>query len=365
MRNLLFLISLLIIASCSDNDRLKENVKNNPKERIENTDFNNFIDLFEKVKIINLQTTEESLIGSIETLICVKETGDLIIFDKDISKNILVFDSLGIFKGKIKSFGDGPGEIKNPLTIAYDNGRIAVYTDQFKLLYFDLNCLFIEEINFVDNKLYFLIDKMVIRHDKLYAYSNNNYYNSTPKGDKNRVIKLEKFTKYAASFGTPENTYDFEGGDIIFFEDRIIFSGVFDGNLYEINENKNTTELFCTMGTLTDTKNIEKSNDHIKYILDHISDIHSIWQLGVIDNLLFAVTNNSVSIIDKRGNFVLSEIPWSISVLVGFEGLALRKGFGFYNEGIIIASTQKSRISQTDIPNPSIIFLKLKSNIFR
>ena len=83
-------------------------------------------DLFDtsSVNVIQLETTDESLIGSVAKLI--KTDNKIFILDASGAKRLLVFDSKGRFQNSLGLSGRGPGELINILDFCVDTGEEAV-----------------------------------------------------------------------------------------------------------------------------------------------------------------------------------------------------------------------------------------------
>jgi hypothetical protein len=68
----------------------------------------NCFSLFDKMKIITLEDTDESLIGRVDNI---KATDDyLFILDKSFARKLLLFDKDGKYLRQIGRFGGGPTE---------------------------------------------------------------------------------------------------------------------------------------------------------------------------------------------------------------------------------------------------------------
>jgi hypothetical protein len=94
-------------------------------------------------KIIQLEKTEESIIGDIFKLIFYKDR--YYVLDAFYSKSLLVFDSNGYYINKTKH-GRGPGEVVGPWTFSIDSARECIMLwDQAtrRMSEFDLNLEFI------------------------------------------------------------------------------------------------------------------------------------------------------------------------------------------------------------------------------
>lgn len=359
MKIILFLLSIVsLIVGCGNQDN--RNNEERHKREIVSIDSitlrtiekaSTFNDLFVQGKVINLETTTESLVGVIEQIIYLPKEQRIIVLDSKVAKSILVFNLEGKFLYKIGKSGKGPQEFTSPSTIAYNNKRLAVFSDeQFKLLFYNLDGSFIKEISLPGERWNFYIEKMYLWNNDLYAYNNNEYYSKGPDGKKYRVFRIKNCNHFDSAYGTMEKTLDFGDGNIILFNNRIIFSSIFDGNIYQILPEENKSSIFSSLGVLTDLSEYKNLSD----LLKNIKKIDSIISLGVIENVLFVRCHYDVSIIDDSGK-MLKRLPLRLMLPDGFEGFALRTGFVFHDNGIIIASNDKSRITETEIPNPSLI----------
>ncbi|MDE6451547.1 MAG: 6-bladed beta-propeller [Odoribacter sp.] len=104
-------------------------------------------ELFDSVRVIPLETNEESLIGEITRLQYVKD--HFYILDRK-TKALLVFDHQGKFLWKIQSVGRGPQEYTRLIDLDIDPEKetINLYVGYpQKLMQYDLNGKFINEYN--------------------------------------------------------------------------------------------------------------------------------------------------------------------------------------------------------------------------
>lgn len=102
-------------------------------------------DLFFDFDFISLETSENSLIGSINKLIVNKNL--IFILDKSKAKKIFVFNKEGKFIRTIGKIGKGPHEYTNieDFTINQETGNLAVLAYPSKLLEYDQNGNFIRQ----------------------------------------------------------------------------------------------------------------------------------------------------------------------------------------------------------------------------
>jgi len=112
---------------------------------VERIHLSEFID---SVKFIKLETTEESLVGSITKVLFVDEKMVII---NEMGGEIFLFDNNGNFIRKIANRGRGPGEYLNITSCNYNSERqiLSIFSDvASKLLLYNLNGDFIKEVIF-------------------------------------------------------------------------------------------------------------------------------------------------------------------------------------------------------------------------
>ena len=361
---LLISVFILFIVGCKKNtnkitiDKVSlSQFADNRTKRIINAE--KLSDLFVQAKIIDLETTNNSLIGTIEDIILVPEENKIIILHKTTKYDILVFDFKGKFLQRIGTQGDGPGEYRNPRPIAYINNKLVVYSQNRKLLFFKLDGSLLSETSFSERKWNFTIEKMSFYKSDLYVYTNNPYYNFSDNKSY-RVFRLINSTDLGGSFGKPEETFGFDGGDIALFKNKIIFTGIYDGNIYQILPEKNECLVFTSLGELYDIEDIRKSSNKIKYIVENIKEINAFSKLINIDSFLFVKTIKNLLVVDSTGIIINENIKDDLPIPQGFEGNALRLQCIYYNNGFIQASIRNSRITETSTPNPSLIIYESK-----
>lgn len=361
---LLILIIILCITGCKnktakieiDKEKLSQFADTRTKKIINSKLMS---DLFVMTKIIDLETSDNALIGTIEDIILIPEANKIIVLHQTTKYDILVFDFQGKFLHRIGKLGDGPGEYRNPRPIAYINNKLVVYSQNRKLLFFNLDGSLLSEISFSERKWNFTIQKMAFYKNDLYAYTNNSYFNFA-NNKRNRVFRLTNFSDFSNSFGEAEETFGLEGGDIALFNNKIIFAGVYDGNIYKILPEKNECLVFTSFGELYNLENIRKSSDKINYIVKNIKELNAFLKLAVIDSFLFVKTIQNLIIVDSTGNILNKQIKDNLPSPQEFEGNAMRLERIFYNHGFIQASIRKSRITETSTPNPSLIIYESK-----
>jgi hypothetical protein len=159
MRNLLItfvLISVkLFLSNCQlgkNSDRYSSTVENEQMITIDldNQDYGNTLDfstLFKGLMIIPLETTAESLIGSVNSLEFYNET--IFVLDNTQSKAVFAFDINGNFIRRYGAVGRGPGEYISPLSFTVNELSEEIYIlDHHKLIVFSLDGTLKREITF-------------------------------------------------------------------------------------------------------------------------------------------------------------------------------------------------------------------------
>ena len=163
--NLLFTGYLFIcFNSCSSNNK-EDEFLTIPVDVSQNSSLS-LSDIAENVRAIELEETDQSLIGNWEVgkyRFVISDDYILFFSDGISSDQLLLFDNNGKFLHKIGSLGQGPGEYDNIMDVAADfiNEIIFVGTIS-KIICYDFKGNFIKEskffftdyINFADNKLF-------------------------------------------------------------------------------------------------------------------------------------------------------------------------------------------------------------------
>jgi hypothetical protein len=142
-------------------------------------------DLFEAVKLVYLETKQESLINTIDKIKILKQS--ILVLDKN-SQRILQFDSKGKFLRQIGKHGDGPGEYLEISDFEVDTISDLIYIpDIFKVHIYSLDGAFIKTVktNFYGSN----ISKI---NDDEFAFSGS--------GRDNRLIITNKDFKIANEY---------------------------------------------------------------------------------------------------------------------------------------------------------------------
>lgn len=140
-------------------------------------------------KIVALETVDASLIRHIKRVI--KHDDKLIVLNSGIE--VLIFNKEGEFLNKINKRGNGPTEYTNIVDIALDDNseNIIIYSDNFKLLVFDLMGNYVSQVNTIDKgKIY---ERIVYDNDLLY------FFNPLNRKDENLIevfnLKNNEYTE--------------------------------------------------------------------------------------------------------------------------------------------------------------------------
>lgn len=370
---LVILLGLVSILGCEKKQQMEEpndkglfrnEININPTyiDKIKNVD--DFFELLKLNRITDLETNNKSLIGNIEDIIYLQSEKKIIILDNSVAKNIFVFDLDGRFLNTIGHRGEAEGEYIVPKCIAYENGELAVFTDASKLIFYKLDGTFIKEISFPKRGWYFQPSKIFLNNNDLYCYSNDLYLSEAPDGKNHIVIKIKNCEEFENGFGELEKVFFADGG-LMAYSNSILFSALFDGNIYEIGPNWKKEKIFSSIGKLHDVEKILSSKDQVDYIIKHIKDddFDSILFMNEINNIIFLVRYKLISAIDNKGNVIKRDIPFSINFPKGYGENASRLPFHFYDDGVILSSINVNEITDTLTPNPSLLFYKMNDNL--
>ncbi|MCQ2974404.1 MAG: 6-bladed beta-propeller [Bacteroidales bacterium] len=308
-------------------------------EAIENYDEYFFIeDLVDTIKLIQLETTEESLVGDIYEI---KMSDNYIyIFDDFNRGSVIIFDKNGKFVKRI-STGNGPGEIDFVVRIMYDEinkflfvyqyGKISKYSEtgvfikDYQIDYYvtdfiaykngyicfqDEGQSFIRKytINFTDSSFNILRTKYLEDENNIrtcfpnsISYDDNNCINFVRMSD-NSVYNINDTTiskKYILNFDKHEREIikDKYISDIEFYQTGEIDKYIFQAELLEVSNylyftlndyrgnhlmiyyNKNTKKIKC--GNL---KNIDKGLLNDVVLISHEIGVYNDYYVSVFDS---------------------------------------------------------------------------------
>lgn len=182
----------------------------------------NFEQLFDSLYIVHLETTENSVIGNINSITILHDT--IYIVDSWKAKSIFQFDINGKFVRKIGKSGNGPGEFVEPTSVTINDSLILVCDQwQQKVLKFDHNGKLLS-----DKMLPFLCHNVVmLKNGDMLCYGNNADNMHIPvildydfwqcDSSYTNISKVgfyRKYGQYISFLG--HNFYNYQGGQFFF-----------------------------------------------------------------------------------------------------------------------------------------------------
>lgn len=238
MRTFLYVfISTILLISC--NPRIDNNLVQEEAIKISipklNSNVIRYSEIFDSVKIVRLETNNNSLIGRIDKLLHYSDK--FFILDRNMARSIFVFNADGKFLCKIGKLGKGPGEYFEPRDIAIDPFRdnIIVY-DNFKrrLLFYDFEGQFIEDI-----QLDFFIGSFSILDENQIALYFDNLENNIPFNDSYnlQIINRKGKTKYKTL--KYNDIITISNSTKVFFyktQDALLLSPDYSNTIYSVQE---------------------------------------------------------------------------------------------------------------------------------
>jgi hypothetical protein len=175
-------VLIILIASCSNNS-VEKRLPVNEKHTIIKLNYSvddklSLTDVFERIDIIPLETTDISLLSHIPKI----DIDDTLLFvQNEHDKLVYVYDTAGKFKHKIGSIGKGPGEIWNPDIFALNKVKKEVWisSNYHKIFKYDyqgrlkssisLN-LFYHDMYISDNGFIYFFASKFTNHNKNGGY---------------------------------------------------------------------------------------------------------------------------------------------------------------------------------------------------
>ncbi len=147
---ILFITTLMLACSTSFKQEIDtSNYKTITIDQIPENAGLKYSDIFDSIKIVRLETTDESLIGRIDKIIY---HGDRIyVMDQVLRKLVLVFNIEGQHLFNIGENGKGPGEYDEPNDMAIDpfSGKIMVWCNNSRKIFsYNFDGTLFEEIKF-------------------------------------------------------------------------------------------------------------------------------------------------------------------------------------------------------------------------
>jgi len=237
------ILGLLALISCNSPNTSNENFTKEISMPIGQNKAE-FCDLVEEIKVLELESSKESLIGEINQI----EVFDGKIFIHDYkTQAIMIFDfENGKFLNSIKSTGEGPSEyfFIEKFSIEKDKKLVSLLdTDQKRIIKFDFKGQFIESIKipfYAHSFSYFNNDKNVIfANFSLNDDEKDNYQAIITDKDFNiinRFLKIEKFSSMQIEQGNqisvvnnkayllPNNSIDYYSVDVDNIQKKYIFN---------------------------------------------------------------------------------------------------------------------------------------------
>src|SRR5690606_7164812 len=142
-----FVLLMVLLLSCQQQERTNNNdaeiIQISKKEIRDEIDVGKMV---EEVRYVELETTEESLIGNVSKVIAYKDK--IYIKDRFVASKIYIFDATGRFITTVSRIGKGPGEYMNLYDIAVDTYRKELLVSDAssqKIIVFDLEGEFLRE----------------------------------------------------------------------------------------------------------------------------------------------------------------------------------------------------------------------------
>jgi hypothetical protein len=207
-RCLCLTVLVVFIVSCSNN-RVEKRLPVNEKHTIIKLNYSNdnklsLTDVFEKIDIIPLETTDNSLLSYIPKI----DIDDTILFIQNKhDKLVYVYDTAGNFKYKIGSLGQGPGEIWNPDVFALDKIKKEVWiTNNYqKIFQYDyqgrykgsisLN-LFYHDMHISDNGFIYFFASKLTNHNTIGGYDCWELWIKNPDSEQYKVYFSYNYETY-------------------------------------------------------------------------------------------------------------------------------------------------------------------------
>lgn len=287
------------------------------------------------------------------------EENRIIVLDASVSKTVFVFNTEGKFLFKLGRHGKGPGEYVNPVSVASDKNRIVIYDgSKLALIFYRLDGKFIKEISMPANHWNFECEKMCLWKNDLYIYDNDKYRNEAPDGKHYRIFIIKNCENFEKGYGKYEKTIGYAGGGITALNNRIVYSSIFSGNIYQIFPTENKSTIFASLGVQT---NINKYNNLIELLKDR-QHLEVIEPIAAIKKLLFVCHSKlhpRITIIDNAGK-ILKDLPFIDKDPKGYGDVTSRLPFLFYKKGIIKAAYMKNKLSVDYVPNPTLFIYEVK-----
>lgn len=314
----LFFCAIILLA-CDE----KQEVSIEPIPIIQVTDY--FNEHFAPVSVVPIETTETFLLSDVDKVIAVGD--DYLVLSKNVDTVALIDGNTGKVKCWIHRIGNGPGEYRKIVDVAYDdeNRHIVVMNDYQRLQFYDLegNFLYQKEVNDSFENLSYA-DTCLYMQNPLNGYACYPY----------------KFTTINLSDGSVEkwgNSKSIEfpirsRGCHMLHSRRLLFSAPLDFTIYRAD--KNGYEALYNIGYPTDKFTddfLELSvNDPMEFF-KRVSSEKIVYSINTIreteKHVVFRNNRNELCFLNKEANKVYADgfILWDFFCLspqeyVPFEG---------------------------------------------
>lgn len=300
MKQFLLVLLLTTIFSCKREKLSDENIMQIVVNPIEGDIVLSEDKYFSDCNIIALESTDESLVSNINSVMYSKEF--IAIFDLQIEQLVL-FNHRGEFIRRINRKGRGPQEYISISCVAIDesNRRFIIYDDMTeRLIFYSYDGLYLGE-----QKHELLIDEMIVRDGNLYVT-----YHHTSKNHQDwcGVIPLDGKSSTASvvlPFTTTQKTnYGMGGATVSINADGVLVTQRFDNTIYEIKNSTLTPKYTLDFGEYNIKKILEATNE--TQLSRMLSDyVYAIVNMVETDNYLAFTTNQGHPIIyDKHSRNV-------------------------------------------------------------
>jgi len=248
-----------------------------------------FSDIYESVRFVRLETTDNCLFGHIDKLIATND--QYIILDRTAANMVFVFNSDGSFSNRIGVNGRGPNEYDEPSDIAYDehDDVLLVLCRNFKtILRFKLDGTFVGKttVDWWVNSIY------VVGENAYLLYFNNRLQPNGKRNAHNIAIinkegaVLEELFPYNDDYGELSPLIS----NFSSFQNGVLFTPHYFNRSYVLEDNKIRTKYLldtkkhnissASLKNITDRElhTVIKDNDYAFMISLHETDSHVICQ---------------------------------------------------------------------------------------
>ncbi len=251
-----------------------------------------FSEIFDSVRYVKLETTDDILIKSIRIL---QYANNCVYILDPAQKTIFSFDAnTGKYLWKIQNAGQGPGEYLFPMDFDIDekNNRIYVFCRVQKVQEYDLSGNFIQEHNLQINGYSFAYDK-----DVMYFYCGNNPQWLDNQWKNYRLLIYDKKDNYLIEKLPYENNpqiggvHTYGSGDKAFYhyKDKVHFFSPYSNLIYSLKGDEMKVDYRFDFGEFDFPENTDRSL-YSKEELDEKNNAHGLHLCWENDQYLSANT---------------------------------------------------------------------------